>query len=147
MSVVSCQLTTERLANKPYQLEEDEDDTSCTTALYFNADGSLSLGRTDGPQPDRVNANWSFDSGSGQLMLDIERYFEGEAGIEFMVKRILRGHLDVTRKENLQDLPVFTGAMYPYPTDFSKHSEVGFFAMILATDDLPRDDFDISRDN
>lgn len=141
----TCTLTVERLTNKSYQLEEDEDQSSCTTAIYLNENGTVSVGRTDGPSPDRVHATWEYNDESGELILDIERYFIGEAGVEFMVKRILRGHLDERR--NLENLPVFIGAMYPHPTDFSKYSEVGWFAMILATDDLPSDDYDISASN
>lgn len=142
-SVVTNTITTERLANKSYQLEEDEDAASCATAIYLSEDGTLILGRTDGPNPDRFNATWSFDDSTGELRIDIERYFSGEGGVEFMVKRYLRGHLDSSSKP-LEDLPVFTGAMYPDPTDFGKHSEVGWFAMVLATDDLPSESFDIS---
>lgn len=142
-ATVTNALTLDRLANKAYQLEEDEDENSCTTAVYFHEDRTITFGRTDGPEPDRVHATWNFNPNNGELIIDIERFFEGERGIEFMVKRILRGHLDDTRK-NLGDLPVFQGAMYAHPADFSKHSEVGFFAMILAIDDLPSEDFDIS---
>lgn len=145
-STPMCTVTVERLANKSYQLEEDEDQSSCTTAVYLHADGKVSVGRTDGPTPDRVEATWKYDDASGELILDIERYFQGDGRVEFMVKRILRGHLDDGRK-NLENLPVFTGAMYPHPTEFERHSEVGWFAMILATDDLPSDDYDISASN
>lgn len=137
-------LTTERLANKSYQLEEDEDASSATTAMYLNGDGTISLGVTDGPEPDRIKASWKFNASDEEIELNIERYFEGEAGIEFMVKRVLRGHFNRT-PQNSGELPIFTGAMYPFPTDFSKYSEVGYFAIILATDDLPTNDFDISK--
>lgn len=143
-SVVTNTVTVERLTKRSFQLEEDEDAASCTTAVYFGEDGTLTLGRTDGPTPDRYNATWSFDDSTGELRMDIERYFSGEGGnVEFMVKRYLRGNLD-NRSKALEDLPVFTGAMYPDPTDFGRHSEVGWFAMVVATDDLPSESFDIS---
>lgn len=140
---VTSTITVERLTNKSFQLEEDEDAASCTTAVFFAEDGTMTLGRTDGPSPDRYNATWSFDDSTGELRMDIERYFSGEGNVEFMVKRYLRGNLDRQSKA-LEDLPVFTGAMYPDPTDFGKHSEVGWFAMVVATDDLPSESFDIS---
>lgn len=138
-----CTLSAASIANKSYQLEEDEDSCSCTSAVYLSEDGSLSIGRTDGPRPDKVDASWTYSDRDGELLLQIERYFGSDA-TPFSVKRILKGHLDDTRK-NLSGLPIFEGAMYKEPTDFSPHSEVGWFAMILAVDDLPQDDFDISR--
>lgn len=141
--VVTNTVTVDRLTNRSFQLEEDEDAASSTTAVYFSEDGTMTLGRTDGPSPDRYDATWSFDDSTGELRMDIERYFSGEGNVEFMVKRYLRGNLD-NRSKALEDLPVFTGAMYPDPTDFGKHSEVGWFAMVVATDDLPSESFDIS---
>lgn len=92
--------------------------------------------------PDSIEASWTYSNRDGELMLQIERFFGSEA-TPFSVKRILKGRLDDTRK-NLEGLPKFFGAMYQEPTDFSPHSEVGWFAMILAVDDLPNDNFDIS---
>lgn len=137
-----CALAAGAIVNKSYQLEEDEDSFSCTSAVYLSEDGTLSIGRTDGPKPDKVDASWTYSDRDGELLLQIERHFGSDA-TPFSVKRILRGHLDDTRK-NLEGLPIFEGAMYQEPTDFSPHSEVGWFAMILAVDDLPQDDFDIS---
>lgn len=110
--------------------------------MYLGEDGTLSIGKTDGPVPDRVNANWKYSDVDGEILISIERYFE-EDKAPFSVKRILRGHVDDTRK-NLENLPVFAGAIFQDPADFSPNSEVGWFAMILAVDDLPSDDFDIS---
>lgn len=135
-------LTQSAIANKSFQLEEDEDSFSCASAVYLNEDGTLTFGRTDGPRPDSVNATWSYSDRDGELLLEIERFFGADA-TPFAVKRILKGHLDDSRK-NLEGLPVFAGGMYIPPADFSPHSEVGWFAMILATDDLPDDSFDIS---
>ena len=136
-------LTTAAIANKSYQLEEDEDAMSCTSAVYLAEDGTLSIGRTDGPRPDNVSASWKYTPHNGELLMEIERFFGSDA-TPFSVKRTLKGHLDDTRK-NLEGLPVFSGAMYQSPADFSPNSEVGWFAMILATDDLPDADFDVSR--
>lgn len=137
-----CVLTAAAIANKSYQLEEDEDSLSCTSAVYLAEDGTLTIGRTDGPSPDSVEASWTYSDRDGALMLQIERFFGSDA-TPFSVKRILLGHLDDTRK-NLEGLPVFEGGMYQEPPDFSPHSEVGWFAMILAVDDLPNETFDIS---
>lgn len=139
--VVRCVITVDKISNKSYQLEEDEDSLSCTSAVYLADDGTLTIGRTDGPVPDRVEASWKYSAEDGELLLDIERFFDQDA-TPFSVKRVLKGHLD-TRK-NLEDLPVFAGAMYQQPADFSPHSEIGWFAMIVATDDLPDANYDIS---
>ena len=104
----------------------------------------MSFGKTDGPKPERVDANWRYSDEDGEIVLEIERFFE-EGATCFSVKRVLRGHLDDTRK-NLENLPVFAGAMYQHPADYSSNSEIGWFAMIRATDDLPREDFDISAE-
>lgn len=106
-------------------------------------DGTLSIGRTDGPRPDMVDAHWRYNPYDGELLLEIERFFDSESRTPFSVKRVLKGHLDDARK-NWDGLPVFTGAMYRWPADFSHGSEIGWFAMILAVDDLP-EDFDMSN--
>lgn len=139
---VKCTLAVEKIANKSFQLEEDEDAVSTTSAVYLAADGTLSIGKTDGPVPEKVDAKWKYSDSNGEILVEIERFYE-EGSVKFSVKRVLRGHLDDSRK-NLVDLPVFSGGMYQYPADFSPNSEVGWFNMILATDDLPSDDFDIS---
>lgn len=139
----TCRVATDRLTNRSFQLEEDEDSLSCTSAVFLQADGTMTIGRTDGPSPDKVNASWTYNASDGELVLDIERYFSTDGNVPFCVKRVLRGHLDDSRK-NLEELPCFTGAMYQAPADYSKHSEIGWWAMILAVDDLPSDDFDIS---
>lgn len=135
-------LAVDKIANKSFQLEEDEDAVSTTSAIYLAEDGTLSIGKTDGPVPEKVDATWNYSDTDGELLVEIERYYE-EGNTKFSVKRVLRGHLDDSRK-NLVDLPVFSGGMYRHPADFSPNSEVGWFNMILATDDLPSDDFDIS---
>lgn len=132
------------LKNKSYQLEEDEDALSCTSAIYLNADGTLKIGRTDGPRPDKVDASWQYNPDDGELLLEIERFFDESGRTPFSVKRVLRGHLDETQK-NLAGLPVFAGGMYQWPADFSQKSEVGWWTMILAVDDLPEDTMDISN--
>lgn len=140
---MSTTVTNDRIANKSYQLEEDEDSLSCTSAIYLNEDGTLSIGRTDGPKPDRVYATWKYSDEEGEIVLNIERFFGADTNTPFSVKRILRGHIEKTSK-NLSDLAIFSGGMYQEPADFSPQSEVGWFSMIIATDDLPTDDFDIS---
>lgn len=141
--VTRCTINVARIANRSYQLEEDEDSLSCTSAVYLYENGSLSIGRTDGPSPENVRGTWKYKEFNGELLLEIERFFE-ESNISFSVKRVLRGHLDDSRK-NLANLPVFVGAMYQHPADFSANSEIGWFAMIRATDDLPSENFDISK--
>ncbi|CAN8065904.1 unnamed protein product [Agarophyton chilense] len=139
---VRCTLSVDRIVNKPYQLEEDEDAVSTTSAVFLSSDGTLSIGKTDGPTPEKVDATWKYSDSDGELLVEIERFYE-EGNTKFSVKRILRGHLDDSGKY-LVDLPVFSGGMYQHPADFSSNSEIGWFNMILAIDDLPSADFDIS---
>ncbi|KAI0567795.1 hypothetical protein FGB62_1g426 [Gracilaria domingensis] len=115
-------LAVERIANKSYQLEEDEDAVSTTSAIYLSSDGTLSIGKTDGPTPEKVRATWEYSDSDGEILVEIERFYE-EGNTKFSVKRVLRGHLDDSRK-NLIDLPVFSGGMYQHPADFSANSEM-----------------------
>lgn len=134
-------VTGTQLAGKTYQLEEDEDSLSCTSAVFLAPNGVVDIGRTDGPLPDRVEAKWLYeDEEGGRLTIDIMRWF-GLDKTPFSVRRVLRGHLDDGSKHN-RTLPLFTGAMYREDV-FEPHCEVGYFAMILAIDDLPEEDFNV----
>lgn len=140
--VVKAVVTQSTIASKSYQLEEMEDEATSTSAIYLAADGTLSLGQTDGPAPDRFMGTWLYMEDSGELTMEIERWF-GEGEVPFCVKRILRGHIDSSK--NIGNLPLFAGAMYKEPTDFDLQEALGHFAMVQANDDLPDANFDISK--
>ena len=134
-------LTSTQIENKSYQLEEMEDSEACSSAIYLNADGSVAMGVTDGPQPSSVQGTWNYDDDKKELRMDIKRSFEGD--YPFEVRRFLVGHLD-ERKGS--ELVVFSGNLFRDPTDFSREEAVGYFSMIIANDDLPSENYDISKE-
>ncbi len=129
-----------QLAAKSFQLEEMEDSANQTSAMYLAADGSVHLGQTDGPTPDRAKGKWSFTEPEGLLEIEIERWF-GADSVPFSVKRLLRGHPD----DGNSGLALFVGAMFRDPTDFGPEEALGHFAMVEATDDLRDVHYDISK--
>ena len=46
------------LASKEYQLEELEDKEECETELWLNDDGSVTLGKTNGPLFKECKGDW-----------------------------------------------------------------------------------------
>jgi hypothetical protein len=135
-------LSTGAIADRSYQLEELEDEASATSALFLRRDGSIAYGRTDGPEPATVRGVWAFDEDQRELRMDIERNFvDGE--ITFSVRRVFRGHLDC--KQHL-DMAVFSGSIFRGEEDFQDpKSALGHWSMIIATDDLPAEDYDATQ--
>eukprot|EP00804_Cyclotella_cryptica_P007268 CCRYP_017875-RA/>CCRYP_017875-RA protein AED:0.08 eAED:0.08 QI:335/1/1/1/1/1/2/96/145 len=48
----------EDLAQKEFQLEELEDREECETEVWLNQDGSVTLGKTNGPQVKDYSGDW-----------------------------------------------------------------------------------------
>lgn len=138
-------ITTTQLGNRAYQLEELEDSASCVSAIYLKNDGSLKLGRTDGPRPSSVKGSWEYVEPEQELRIDLTRYYDGDTGdYSYDVTRYFIGHLD-TKKNS--ELAIFAGKIFRERTDFSPNEAVGFFEMIVANDDLPTESFDITEKN
>ena len=132
-------LSRTRLAAKSFQLEEMEDSANQTSAMYLSDDGSVRIGRTDGPAPDRVDGKWSFSEPDGLLEIELERWFGADA-VPFSVKRIFRGHAD----DGQSGLALFVGAMFRDQSDFGPEEALGHFAMVETTTNIPDAHFDIS---
>ena len=58
-SPVSAQAQKEALAGKEFQLEEREDQDVELTELWLNADGSVTVGQTDGPAVQSATGSWT----------------------------------------------------------------------------------------
>lgn len=135
-------LTGAALASRSYQLEEMEDSSTSTSAVFLAEDGSIQFGRTDGPEPDRAAGTWVFTEHDGALKMELERWFNEEK-IPFCVRRVLYGHVD--SKKSIGDLPLFQGNMFREEDTIDRKNALGHFALIEATDDLPDVNFDISK--
>jgi hypothetical protein len=130
------------IADHSYQLEEMEDEASATSALFLRRDGSIAYGRTDGPEPATVRGVWVFDEYERELRMELERNFI-DGDVAFSVRRVFKGHLDCA--EDL-DMPVFSGNIFRGEEDFwDPKAALGHWSMIIATDDLPAEDYDATQ--
>lgn len=120
-----------------FQLEESEDQETCTTELFFNADGSIFLGETDGPLPTRASGTWQQDPHDDSITMNISRTFNaGQPQTEFTdmgefhftVERIFEGQVS-----NVGAVLGLTGSIYDVDDVFGDR-QVGFFNMIDTTD-------------
>jgi hypothetical protein len=135
-------LTWGAIGDKSYQLEELEDEATATSALYLRRDGSIAYGRTDGPEPDTVRGVWAYNEHEKELRMELERNFS-DNGFNFSVRRVFKGHLDC--KQEL-DMAVFSGNIFRDEEDFADpKAALGHWSMIIATDDLPSEDFDATQ--
>lgn len=145
-STVNCRrvalrmLSVDAIQNRSFQLEEMEDEHSSTSAVYLKEDGSVSHGRTDGPVPERVDGAWTYNEGSQELVIDLNRHFQ-EGEIEFSVRRLLRGHAETSGA--VQDMAVFSGNIFRGVDDFEDpKSALGHWSLTVASDGLPSENFD-----
>jgi hypothetical protein len=129
------------IADRSYQLEEMEDEASATSALYLHANGTVAHGRTDGPQPTKVNGTWEYNESEKEIRLDLDRHFR-DSRIEFSVQRVFRGHLDCSEAF---DFAVFAGNIYPDSETVDARSAVGHFSLIDASSDLPDEKYDATQ--
>ena len=140
----SMTVTTTQIADRSFQLQELEDSATCVSALYLKSDGSLKVGQTDGPAPSSVEGNWKYNEDEEELQIDLTRHYKGD-NYTYEVQRYFIGHFD-NKKDS--DLAVFSGKIFrDSATDFTPDEAVGYFEMIIATDDLPDESYDITEEN
>jgi hypothetical protein len=53
-----------------------EDQDTCTTEVFLNADRSATFGRTDGPVPLHVTGSWQITPGTNDFQMTIVRQFK-----------------------------------------------------------------------
>jgi hypothetical protein len=123
--------------SKFYQLEELEDKEACTTEVFLNKNGSITLTETNGPPPVSSSGSWSYSyNGSGNMVMKmkiVRTYGTGNASsgvgeFTFDVERNFVGDVSL-----VGGLVSVTGAMI-MEDDFFGDTEVGFFSMIDTTD-------------
>lgn len=119
-----------------YQLEEAEDQDTCTSEVFLNADGTIFVGETDGPLPTQVSGTWQ-QYEDGTFTMSISRTFPaGQPQTErtnmgefsFTVERIFKGELST-----VGTLLSISGSIYDVDDVFGDR-QVGFFNMIDTTD-------------
>eukprot|EP00534_Pseudo-nitzschia_fraudulenta_P004970 CAMPEP_0201122572 /NCGR_PEP_ID=MMETSP0850-20130426/6169_1 /ASSEMBLY_ACC=CAM_ASM_000622 /TAXON_ID=183588 /ORGANISM="Pseudo-nitzschia fraudulenta, Strain WWA7" /LENGTH=443 /DNA_ID=CAMNT_0047389289 /DNA_START=78 /DNA_END=1409 /DNA_ORIENTATION=+ len=124
-----------RCENKYYQLEELEDAENATTELFLKEDGTVEIGKTDGPLFAKAVGNWEIQENS--FAMTITKTFKtgndnsdmGE--FQFEVERVFEGDMTVVGGTEV----AINGKIFAEDIITDKHEkEVGFFNMIDGTD-------------
>lgn len=64
-----------RCEDKTYQLEELEDQETCTSEIFLQADRTIYFGDTDGPIPVECEGRWDVDPDTNSFRMAIKRTF------------------------------------------------------------------------
>lgn len=124
------------VANKYYQLEELEDKDDSSTEVFLKDDGTVAIGKTDGPPPVYASGEW--DMKGKEFMMTLTRTYEGghqpsrstDAGeFKYKVKRTYQGELGHVGEE----MAVIGGIIYSIHPELGDE-KVGFFNIIDTTD-------------
>jgi hypothetical protein len=118
-------------------LEELEDRESGLTEIFFNPDGTIKIGVTDGPLFKEGGGEWDIDEATGSFKMTMSRSFEtgkdtknptdmGE--FAFTVERSYTGTVTA-----VGGLLAFEGVMHALDETFGD-LQVGFFEMIDTTE-------------
>ena len=65
-----------RCEDKYYQLEEMEDAENCTTELFLKKDGTVEIGKTDGPVWIMAQGSWHIIQGTDKFVMTIVKTFQ-----------------------------------------------------------------------
>lgn len=130
----------EALAGRDYQLEEREDKDSELTELWLNDDGTVTLGKTDGPPVKSYEGKWSIldtaTEADRPFRLRLDRTYESatpstgktDAGeVDYHVKREFWGNVG-----KIGDVVEVEGIMHGLDEAAEVDCEVGFFALLDA---------------
>lgn len=120
-----------------YQLEEMEDKEKEITEVFLNADGSVTLGETDGPMFSKSSGTWSQSLSRAPSSFRMTLIREFEAGNEkgsptdmgtftFAVERVYTGDLTTVGGRT-----ALSGVIHQI--DDGGDREVGYFSMIDTT--------------
>jgi hypothetical protein len=118
-------------------LEELEDRESGLTEIFFNPDGTIKIGVTDGPLFKEGRGEWKLDEATGSFKMSMSRKFEtgrnsknptdmGE--FAFTVERAYTGTMTA-----VGGLLAFEGVMHAIDETFGDF-QVGLFEMIDTTE-------------
>lgn len=134
-------VTDAEVGNRSFQLIEMEDSEQAVSALYLRAaDKGVDFGATDGPVPDSVTGEWTLNEADGTLGLALTRNYEGD--FSFSVTRFYKGHYE--RREG-SSLVTVQGYIFQAEHAMEPENAVGFFSLVTATDDLPSEDYDVTK--
>jgi hypothetical protein len=122
---------------KYFNLEELEDAESCLTEIFFNPDGTIKIGVTDGPIFKEGGGEWELDEATGAFKMVMSRKYEtgrdtknptdmGE--FSFTVERAYTGTVTA-----VGGYLAFEGVMHAIDETFGD-LQVGFFEMIDTTE-------------
>ncbi|GAB0495392.1 hypothetical protein MMPV_006692 [Pyropia vietnamensis] len=140
---MSAPVTDADMGNRSFQLIEMEDAEQAVSALYLRAaDKGVDFGATDGPVPDSVTGEWTLNEEDGTFGLSLTRKYDG--GFGFSVSRFYKGHYE--RREG-SSLVTVQGYIFQTEHAMDPENAVGFFSMVMATDDLPSEDYDVTKTN
>lgn len=128
--------TTLTPSNRYYQLEEMEDQETCTTEIYLVDDGSVQVSstQTDGPLPSAAAGTWTGGDGTEtSFRMTIARTFGTGVGMDdvgsFTVERSFRG----AEVKLIGEAFSITGTMHSSDIIMGD-IDVGYFSMIDTTD-------------
>lgn len=129
------------VGNRSFQLIEMEDSEQAVSALYLRAaDKGVDFGATSGPVPDSVTGEWALNEEDGTLGLALTRNYDGD--FSFSVTRFYKGHYE--RREG-SSLVTVQGYIFQAEHPMEPENAVGFFSLVMATDDLPTEDYDVTK--
>ena len=131
LSAVQVPHTRASLVDKEFQLEEREDRDSALTELWLNADGTVTIGETDGPEPVSYEGKWSILETASEadrpFRLRLDRNYEGSpnTNANYHVKREFWGNIGMVG-ESVE----VEGVIHGLDERDNVDCEVGFFALI-----------------
>jgi hypothetical protein len=134
----NTQLWEIRCEDKYYQLEELEDADHCTTELFLQADGVVSVGQTDGPAYLSAIGTWEVQPNTDDFRMVITRaYKAGSKGrdmgeFDYQIPRTFLGEITAVGESVAVNGVIHAEANVDFGAD--SESAPGYFNMIDATD-------------
>ena len=124
-------------AGKYFNLEELEDAETSLTELFFNPNGKITIGVTDGPFFKESDGEWEVDGNTGSFKMIMMRKYEAGKDTKnpmdmgefsFKVERVYTGTVT-----DVGGLIAFEGVMHAIDETFGD-LQVGFFKMLDTTE-------------
>ncbi|KAL7544758.1 hypothetical protein ACHAWF_008125, partial [Thalassiosira exigua] len=126
------------LASREYQLEELEDREECETEVWLNADGSVTLGPSNGPKVAEYEGDWHLLETAGEedrpFRMRLTRRYESPSSVKsnagdttYSVKREFWGNVEMVGES-----VAVTGRTHGNPDPAEENPELGYFALIDA---------------
>merc|ERR1719409_1113653 len=133
----STQLYGIRCEDKTYQLEELEDQETCTSEVFLQADRTIYFGDTDGPIPVECEGRWDVEPETNSFRMAIKRTFgtgsdsRDMGEFSFDVEKLYMGEMTMVGESvAIQGTVLVRDEFNP-----EVEKEVGYFNMIDGTQD------------